>query len=219
MAKEKTRRSSFLDKFLGNKGIDKQIEALRAELEKAGIAHKEAGTKQKAVMEKLIEQVRKALQKFIDNPPAELINTVIAEVMGTLAAVDEEDVADEAAQVEGEEEEDEEEDVPEALMELNKEVIRLSEESTDVMKALSELIPTFTDVMKTLRPALPVIASMGDLVARMEKMEEQFKLRPRASKATETMTDDEQAKQDLMDGLKGKEETVWGHKVKPEEQV
>ena len=210
---DQTKRRSFLDRFLGNKAVKRQLEALQDTLEAQGIVKKEQEmtSREKAIMEKLIEQIRMALQKFIDEPPAELINSIIATMMGTLATIEEEAIDEEPV----DEEEEEEEEVPAEFSKMFDAMTRTAEESADAYNALAQFIPVFTDAVKALEPVLPVVSDLGDLSTRMKNIEKQFAERPRAaSKASETEVEDDAAKEKIAKGLDG-ETTVWGHKVKP----
>jgi hypothetical protein len=211
MSNDETRRIS-LTRLLGigqPPTLAKALEDLQAALVAEGHEVKSYdGKAEKGIVEDLQEQLRGMLEPLSENIPDDLINTIIASVMGALAqmpADEEEEPMPEAPPAEVEvmaDEEEEEEEVEQPMtMGLVKQMLDDNNAMFEEVKALVQLVPSFiamADAVKELAPTLQIAPRIDALEATMKSINETLSMTPRiASKDDATVTESKEAADEI----------------------
>lgn len=224
-AVEKDRRGvldEILGKFRKTEGDD-GFAVFAAHLEKIGINRKEFTPRMKGLLEDMLADAKVLAAKFTDDETVqdEMAQQYVAMLMGKVANADAEEVVeetepemapedaeviDEIMQEEGEEDDEEDEEFV-AGKEL---ILSLAAESNATFKAIQEVIPAIIHLGQFAENAAPLIEQVKDvpeLQAKVKALEtalaRQKAMTPRqASKATETIPENDSKLQDAIDDIR-----------------
>jgi hypothetical protein len=193
MSDTTNKRRNFINDFLAKlkpKNHEEVLGQLQSLLDKQGVERKEFDMdKAKGVLEETVAAINEAIAPLSDNIPEDAAPKILALVMGMLA--DMPVVPEEETEVMADGEEEEEEPLPEAMMELTKQVNTLANDNTELVKDMNGMVAVMKEMAEGYAKVAPLVnkadeyAAMMNRVVLLEKAMSQSPRRASTAKETE----------------------------------
>jgi hypothetical protein len=231
MSDTTNKRRNFINDILAKIRPDNTSEVLgqlQSLLDKQGVERKELTSnthilgamikafQEKGVMEEVVADIDAALGKLTDNVPPEAAPEMLAIVMGKLMDVPME-TPEEEVEVMADGEEEEEEPLPEAMMELTKQVNTLANDNTELVKDMNGMVAVMKEMAEGYAKVAPLVNKADEYAAMMNRvvlLEKAMSQSPRrASTAKETEVENADILSEMKQGTEGKK-TLLGLPVK-----